>query len=153
MGESSNNQITGKNSSPKTLMLSLLPSTYTYSWFGCTCLIFFLQYTHSWCRALLVYYNEWITLWKWFCSGCHGYKRWRKYVNKVLSLLLLFFFNLVLSLLSFLVIELSLYFYCKKMQMNITSVSEAHSLWVFLIEITMDYLLLASLCTDVFLCL
>lgn len=39
-----------------------------------------------------------------------------------------FFFNLVLSLLSFLVIELSLYFYCKKMQMNITSVSEAHSL-------------------------
>lgn len=39
-----------------------------------------------------------------------------------------FLFNLVLSLLSFLVIELSLYFYCKKMQMNITSVSEAHSL-------------------------
>lgn len=39
-----------------------------------------------------------------------------------------FFFNLVLSLLSFLVNELSLYFYCKKMQMNITSVSEAHSL-------------------------
>lgn len=105
---------------------------------------------HIWSGFSSVSYNSRISLWKWLCSVDGGYIRWRKhYVNKVLS----FPLDLVLRFLSFTVIELSLFSYSKKMQISIASVSEAHSLWVFLFCILLDYLPLTSFCTDIFLCL